>query len=168
MFPNVHTGLPCLDLFYFISRLSFLKNAQRIFHCRWVILLVVKHHPQRWRKLPYISTPKEASDLHSVPVCHILWIYYVASQLEFQRCLEKSFQISFPFWNFPQLEACVDCLINLLHVGNTVSFDEKASSLSSFWSPCYKVMVEGLECFCCSEIVLCYLSMQLPFPAYLL
>lgn len=120
MFPNVHTGLPCLDLFYFISRLSFSKNAQRIFHCRWVILLVVKHHPQWWRKLPYISTPKEASDLHSVPVCHILWIYYVASQLEFQRCLEKSLQISFPFWNFPQLEACVDCLINLLHVGNTV------------------------------------------------
>lgn len=33
---------------------------------------------------------------------------------------KKSCQISCPFWNFPQIEACVDCLINLLHVGNIV------------------------------------------------
>lgn len=44
------------------------------------------------------------------PVCSI--------PLGISKMDKKSFQISCPFWNVPEIHACVDCLINLLHVGN--------------------------------------------------
>jgi hypothetical protein len=81
---------------------------------------------------------------------------------------EKSPQISCPFWNFPGIEACVDHLISLLACWkHCVSLD--GFLLSSFCSPCYEVMGQAWNAFyCCSEIVLCQLSMQFHFPAYLL
>lgn len=129
------------------------------------LLCVVKCHPQQWRWLDSMYTQKEALDLPRSPVCHVLSTQYIASHLEFQRWMRNHCRFLVHFGIF-QIEACVDCLINLLHVGNIV-FLLRRLPYCPFWS-CYKVMGEGLECFCCSEIVLCSLSMRLPFPAYLL
>lgn len=67
-------------------------------------------------------------------------------------------------------EVCVDCLINLLHVGNIVFlFKRGLSHCHLFDFRAIKWWGKASECFyCCSEIVLCWLSMQLSFPAYLL
>lgn len=133
------------------------------------LFCVVKHKSTAMKKTAIYIHTKGGFDLNSSPVCHMLFTPVCSIPLGISKMHKKSFQISCPFWNFPQIDACVDCLINLLHVGNMVFLlMRRLSQLSSFLSPCYKVMGEGLECFyCCSEIVLCQLSMQLPFPAYL-
>lgn len=95
----------------------------------------------------------------------MLLIQFVAPHLEFQRCIRNRsrflvhFGISHRY--MLMLTAWLTCcMLETL----CFSWTEGFLTLSPFWSPCYKVLGEGSECFyCCSEIVLCWLSMQLPF-----
>lgn len=50
----------------------------------------------------------------SSPVCHVL-LHCIP--LGISKVHEKSVQISCSFWNFPGIRRFVDCLRNLLHVG---------------------------------------------------
>lgn len=110
-----------LYLFH-LKAYSVLKNAQRILLqvSYFVVLLLLNttHSTEENCKL-YVHTRGGFRPLYKPSLPH--GVNQVSSiPLGISKMHKKSFQISCPFWNSPQVEACVDCLINLLHVGNIV------------------------------------------------
>lgn len=75
-----------------------------------------RHYTSLVAQFPCVVNP-----VHSIP-------------LGISKMNKRSLQISCPLWNFPQIEACVDCLINLLHVGNIVFLLMRRLSHCPFWS----------------------------------
>lgn len=165
--------LACLAWIYFISFISlesllFKKSAQRIFRCRWVTFVVVnRHHPQQWRKSAiYVHIGGVRPQLTSLP--RVVNLVCSIPLLGISKMHKKSCQISCPFWNFPQIEACVDCLINLLHVGNIVFLLKRRLSLSSFWFLCYKWWGKAWNAFIIAQKCFMLAKHATSFPAYLL
>lgn len=83
--------------------------------------------------------------------------------MEFRRCMRNHPRFLVHF-GISYQRTLVLCLINLLHVGNVVFLWVRGLSHCHLLHLLAIKMGGGLECFyCCSEIVLCQLSMHLPF-----